>query len=52
MTERQSVIAYLKARKVKDPVDEVEEHVNMVLSYIINQIERGAHRVVEGKIRR
>lgn len=52
MTERQSVVAYLKTQRVQAPADEVEEHTNQVLDHLISQIERGAHRAVEGKVRR
>jgi len=52
MTERQSVVAYLKTQKVPHPADEAEEHVNGVIDHLITQIERGAHRAVEGKYRR
>jgi hypothetical protein len=52
MTERQSVVAYLKTQKIHNPADEAEEHMNQVLDHLITQIERGAHRAVEGKYRR
>ena len=49
MTERQSIVAYLKTQKVPNPDNPADDFTNGFVDHLIRQIESGAHRVVEQK---
>jgi hypothetical protein len=46
MDERAAIVEYIRSFLIKEPVDDVENHMNYVINLLAQDIKQGAHEWV------